>query len=128
MAPAEPGGVVASNPERQPTDEASMKRRSIRPLLASWLVYWAIVGIAKLGPPALAIWRATRGPDTNTSSVSVSVANLVLQLVVVDHGQAAWSGASHVTAIAAWIAVVPVVMTVAWLARTRANAPVRQPA
>ena len=105
-----------------------MKRRSTRSLIASWCVYWAVVGLVKLGPPALAIWRATRGPKTDTSSVSLSVANFVLRLVVVDQGQTTWSGASHVTAIAAWIAVVPIVLTIAWFARSKAAAPVGQAA
>ncbi len=104
-----------------------MKRRSVRPLFASWIAYWAIIGLVKLGPAALAIWRATRSTESNTSSVTVNMSNLALKLVVTDHGRITWSGESHISVIAAWIAIVPIAMTVVWFMRAKADAgPVSQ--
>ena len=65
----------------------SSRRRSVWALFGAWIVYWLILAGVKLGPAALAIWRATRGsPGSNDSSVNLSVGDWVLKLVVTQQG------------------------------------------
>jgi hypothetical protein len=105
-----------------------VKRRSVRPLFAAWIAYWLIAGVVKLGPPLLAIWRAGRTTDANAGGVSLSVSHVIWKLVVTDHGQTTWSGTSHVWIIVAWIALVPLVMTVGWFLRAKSDTPLRESA
>jgi hypothetical protein len=105
-----------------------MKRRSIAWLLGSWAAYWAAIFAVKLGPAILAIWGATHSTTANDNSVSLGFKNLVLNLVITEHGATTWSGSVHVGALAAWIAIVPLVIWVAWLTSTRSEARVRESA
>jgi len=105
-----------------------MKRRSVGLLFGSWVAYWAIVALVKLGPAAMAIWRSTRTSEPNASSVSFNIGNWVFNLIVTQHGQATWSGSVHLTALAGWIAGVPLVMWLVWLMWTRSVEPSRQAA
>ena len=105
-----------------------MKRRSITWLLGSWAAYWAALFAVKLGPAALAVWGATHSTTANDNSVGLSFANLVLSLVVTEHGATTWSGSSHIGALAAWIGIVPLAIWVAWFTSTRSHARVREPA
>ena len=104
-----------------------MKRRSITWLLGSWAAYWAALFVVKLGPAAIAIWRATHSTTANDNSVGVNMSSWVLNLVVAEHGATTWSGSVHLGALAAWIAVVPLTIWVAWLMSTRSDARVREP-
>jgi hypothetical protein len=98
-----------------------MKRRSITWLVGSWAAYWAALFAVKLGPAVVAIWRASRSKIANDSSVGVSFANWVLSLVVTEHGATTWSGSIHMGALAAWIAVVPLAIWIAWLMSARSE-------
>ncbi len=104
-----------------------MKRRSITWLIGSWAAYWAALFAVKLGPAVLAVWSASRSTKPNDSSVNVSFANWVLSLVVTEHGTTTWSGSAHMGALAAWIAVVPLAIWVAWLLSAKSNARVSEP-
>ena len=105
-----------------------MKRRSIRWLLGSWSAYWAALFVVKLGPAAIAIWRATQSPSANDNSVTVNFANWLLNLVVNERGTTTYTGSVHMGALAAWIAVVPLAIWVAWLMSIRSEMRVREPA
>jgi hypothetical protein len=105
-----------------------MKRRSVAWLVGSWAAYWAALFAVKLGPAALAVWRATRSTTANDNSAGLSFANWVLSLVVTEHGATTWSGSVHIGALAAWIAVVPLAIWVAWLTSTRTDVRVRESA
>src|SRR6476659_3985605 len=95
-----------------------MSTRSIRPLIGSWIAYWLIVGGVKLGPAALAIWRATRGPE-GTGNVNVNFGNGVSSLNVLQSGSTTYSGSASVLAIALWFAGPPLVSWLWWLMRNR---------
>jgi hypothetical protein len=103
-----------------------MKRRSITLLLGSWAAYWAALFAVKLGPAVLAIWRASQSKNPNDSSAGVSFANWVLSLVVTEHGATTWSGSIHIGALAAWIAVVPLAIWVAWLMSAKSDVAARE--
>lgn len=105
-----------------------MKRRSVRWLFGTWLAYWMIVALVKLGPPALAVWRATQTSEPNASSVSVNAGSSGFSLAVTVHGQTTWAGSVSFIALAAWIGVVPLAIWLLWLMSARAEAPVRQTA
>ena len=105
-----------------------MKRRSVRWLFGTWLAYWAILALAKLGPAAVALWRATQSSEPNTSSVSFNAGSSGFTLAVTMHGQTTWSGTASFIAIAAWIGVVPLAIWLFWFMSARAEAPVRQTA
>jgi hypothetical protein len=104
-----------------------MKRRSITGLIGSWAAYWAALFAVKLGPAVLAVWRASRSTKPNDSSAGVSFGNWVLSLVVTEHGTTTWSGSVHMGALAAWIAVVPLAIWVAWLMSAKSDAQIREP-
>ncbi len=104
-----------------------MKRRSVRTLFVSWIAYWAVVAVVKLGPPAWAIWSASRTADGNANSVSATMGTMGLKLVVTDHGTTTWAGESPLWAIALWIALFPIVATAVWFARAKDHARVGEP-
>ena len=103
-----------------------MKRRRIGWLLGSWVAYWAVLFAVKLGPAVAAIWRATHSTSANDNNVTVNMSNLVLNLGVIEHGVATYSGSIHIGALAAWIAVVPLAIWVAWLVSTQSERPARE--
>lgn len=103
-----------------------MKRRSVRWLFGTWLAYWASLALVKLGPAAMALWRATQSSDPNAASASVSGGDAGVSLIIAMHGQTTWSGTISFIALAAWIGVVPLAIWLFWFASTRAEAPVRQ--
>jgi hypothetical protein len=81
----------------------------------------------RIGPAVLAVWRASRSTTPNDSSAGVSFANRVLSLVVTEHGTTTWSGSVHMGALAAWIAIVPLAIWVAWLMSAKSEAQIREP-
>lgn len=105
-----------------------MKRRSVRWLFGSWLAYWAILALVKLGPAAVALWRATQSSDPNAGAASINAGSAGLSLVITMHGQTTWSGSVSFMALAAWIGVVPLAIWLLWFVSARADAPVRQAA
>jgi len=103
-----------------------MKRRSITWLIGSWAAYWAALFAVKLGPAVVAVWRASRSTNPNDSSAGVTFANWILSLVVTEHGTTTWSGSVHMGALAAWIAVVPLAIWVAWLMSAKSDVAARE--
>jgi len=99
-----------------------MKRRSVWWLFGSWIAYWLVLAAVKLGPAAMAAWKATHAVGTG-SSVQVSVSNLTFNLAVVELGRPTWSGSIHMAALVAWIAVVPLALWFAWFAAARSDVP-----
>jgi hypothetical protein len=91
------------------------RRRSFLGLVGSWVVYWFVLALVKLGPAALAIYQATRGTKTDTANVSINFSNTLFSLIVTDHGQTTWSGSVHLVALILWIGLVPLALWVAWL-------------
>jgi hypothetical protein len=100
-----------------------LRRRSVWGLLGSWVVYWLALAAVKLGPAAMAIWRATRsGPDQG--SVAFNNGNWVLNLIVTEKGTTTWTGSIHVGALALWVGAVPLALWIIWLrSAARAGAP-----
>ncbi|HVX40049.1 MAG TPA: hypothetical protein VHB25_10790 [Gemmatimonadaceae bacterium] len=87
--------------------------RSIRGLVASWVVYWTGLAAVKLGPLALAIWRATHVAH-GTSSVNGSFSNFVVSVTVVSNAHTMYSASAHLLTIAAWVAGPPLAAWAAW--------------
>jgi hypothetical protein len=99
------------------------RRRSVWGLLGSWVVYWLALAAVKLGPAAMAIWRATRS-GSSQSSVGFNIGNWVLNLTAIEKGTTTWSGSIHVGALALWIGAVPLALWIIWLRSVaRADAP-----
>ncbi|HVX40010.1 MAG TPA: hypothetical protein VHB25_10590 [Gemmatimonadaceae bacterium] len=90
------------------------RRRSIRGLVASWVVYWAGLAAVKLGPLALAIWRATHNAP-GTSSVNGSISDFLVSVTVVSNAKTMYSASAHLLTIAAWIAVPPLAAWAVWI-------------
>jgi hypothetical protein len=91
------------------------RRWRLRALFTSWIVYWILLVIVKLGPAARAIWRATHAggpPDVSTVALNFSNFNFVLK--VTSPGMN-WSGSASLLAIAAWIAVPPLLLWLIWV-------------
>jgi hypothetical protein len=87
--------------------------RSIRPLIGSWVAYWLVIAGVKLGPAALAIWRATRGPD-GSARVDASYDNGQVLLNVTDQGVKTYTGSASLLEIGAWIAGPPLIAWAVW--------------
>ena len=88
-------------------------RRPWRLVLGLWGSYWVLLAVFGLGPFALAVLRATRGPETQTSSVNVNFGSDGFTATVVDQGTTTYSAAFHLVTLALWIAGPPLL---AWLA------------
>lgn len=92
-------------------------------LLASWIAYWAVLAVVKLGPGLVAIWRATQD-GSGHSSVSFNFNGAVFSLLVTKAGQTTWTGSAHLLVIAAWIAGPPLLLWLIWVTqRTRVESP-----
>jgi hypothetical protein len=87
--------------------------RRFRLLLGTWGTYWLLLAAFGLGPLALAIIRATSGPNDNKSSVNASFGDGVLSVTVVNQGHTTYTSSMHFLTAALWIAGPPLV---AWLA------------
>ncbi len=91
------------------------RRWRLRSLFTSWIVYWILLVIVKLGPPIAAIWRATRsGGPKGTASVNLSFSKFKF-LLDVTSPTVHWSGSAHLLEIAAWIAVPPLLLWLVWM-------------
>src|SRR5689334_4374918 len=89
--------------------------RRPRAIFTSWLIYWICLLIVGLAPAIAAIWKATRGPDDNKSSVNVSFGNGVFDLKVVKEGLPTYTGSIHLLTAALWIAVPPLLIWLLWV-------------
>lgn len=87
--------------------------RRFRLLLGTWAAYWVVLTGVALGPMALAILRATGGPDNGKSSVNAAFGNGVFSMTVVDQGQTIYTSSVHFLTVALWIAGPPLL---AWVA------------
>ena len=91
------------------------RRWRFRSLLGAWIVYWILLLAVKFGPPIDAIWRATRsGGPKGTASVHLSFGSSKFMLDVTSP-TVHWSGSAHLLAIAAWIAVPPLLLWLIWV-------------
>jgi hypothetical protein len=90
------------------------RRWRLRSLFASWIVYWILLVIVKLGPPVRAFWRATHGSQHGTASVNLSFGNWNF-LLDIKSPTGNWSGSAHLLAIAAWLAVPPLLLWLIWV-------------
>src|SRR6185436_5136307 len=92
--------------------------RKIRGLVGSWVVYWTVLAAVKLGPAAMAIWRATQAPE-GQGSVSVNFANGAFTLTVSERGQQTYAGTASLVAIALWVAGPPLLAWIVWAVSRR---------
>ncbi|HEY7393451.1 MAG TPA: hypothetical protein VH559_01320 [Gemmatimonadaceae bacterium] len=105
------------------------RRRGISGLVGGTIAYWVVVAALKLGPAAFAIYRATRGPK-GSSSVNLSFGDGRFTLNVIERGATTYTGTARLLAIAAWVALPPLIAWIAWAilqkgssgARARRNA------
>jgi hypothetical protein len=104
----------------------SFKRWRVRELLLSWIVYWVVLIAVRFGPAALAMWRATRVPSSETGNISVNVGNKAISLIVSVNGRATYSGSIHPIALALLVAGPPLVAWIAWAATRRRGEEVRE--
>ena len=88
--------------------------RRLRMLFPAWIVYWALIGIIKLGPAVGAIWRATRGHE-GTGSVSLNYGDGAFKLTVNSLGNQIYSGSVTPIALAFRVAGPPLIVWLAWL-------------
>ena len=104
------------------------ERRSISGLVGGTIAYWIVVAAVKLGPAALAIYRATRGPK-DSSSVNASFGNGGFTLNVIEKGVTTYTASAHLLAIAAWVALPPLIGWIVWASLRkkddRTSSPVR---
>jgi hypothetical protein len=89
------------------------ERRSIRIPVVGTIAYWVVAAAVKLGPAALAIYRATQGPK-GSSSVNASFGNGGVSLNVIERGAPAYAASASLLTIAAWVALPPLIGWVAW--------------
>ncbi len=102
----------------------SIRRWRARELVLSWVLYWVALFVVRLGPAALAIWRVTQGPDTDSSTVNFNASDKgggELALTVARAGVTTWSGSIHLLTLALLIAGPPLAAWLLW-ATTRQRA------
>jgi hypothetical protein len=87
-----------------------------RHLIGAWGAYWASLAAVTLGSPALALWRATRGPN-GTSSVSASLGDAGVHLEVLRQGVTTWAGSASLGSVIFWTCGPPLLLWLAWLVR-----------
>lgn len=89
------------------------KRRSILGLIGATVAYWIGLALVTLGPAALAGFRATRSPE-GSSSINANFADGRFTLNVIDQGVTMYAGTASALAIAAWVAIAPLIGWIAW--------------
>jgi hypothetical protein len=104
----------------------SFTRWRARELLLSWVAYWIALIIVGLGPAAIAIWRATRVPASQTGNVNLNVSNSAISLVVAVNGRTTYSGSIHLIALALLVGAPPLLAWIAWAATRRRGEEVRE--
>ena len=96
--------------------------RRFRLLLGTWGTYWLLLAAFGLGPLALAVLRATSGPENAKSSVNASFGDGVLSVNVVNQGTTTYTSSIHFLTLALWIAGPPLVAWLALVMRARREA------
>jgi len=89
------------------------ERRSIRVPVVGTIAYWVVAAAVKLGPAALAIYRATQGPK-GSSSVNASLSGGGFSLNVIEKGVTTYNASASLMVIAAWVALPPLIGWIAW--------------
>ena len=95
-----------------------------RTLVASWIVYWILLGAISLGPAVAAIIKATRAGE-DKGDVSISLGNVISLIVHLD-GQPIYSGSATFIGLALAIAGPPLLLYVLWLMQRPQRAPERE--
>jgi hypothetical protein len=88
-------------------------RRPWKLILGLWGAYWVALAAFALGPLAVAIIRATSGPDNGKSSVNFDFGTGGFSTTVVDQGRTIYTGSISLVSAALWIAGPPLLI---WLA------------
>ncbi|HEY7878893.1 MAG TPA: hypothetical protein VIC55_11730 [Gemmatimonadaceae bacterium] len=95
-------------------------------LLAAWSTYWVGLAAVTLTPTVVAILRALSA-SSGKASVSATLGNTVLNIVVTEAGKQTFSASAHLLPMALWIAVPPLALYGLWLfKRSRAVAEQRE--
>ena len=98
------------------------ERRSVRALIGGWAAYWAVIAAVKLGPAAVAMYRATQAPE-GQGSFSLNFGNGGFTLTVIERGVTTFTGTASLLSIALWVAGPPLISWIVW-AISRKKAPV----
>ena len=104
----------------------SFKRWRARELLLSWIVYWIVFAVVGLGPAALAMWRATRGPASDNANINLRLGNTLFELVVQLNGRTTYDGSIHLLTLVLLVAGPPILAAIAWAATRRRAEEVRE--
>ena len=104
----------------------SFKRWRARELLLSWAAYWTALIVVGLGPAAIAAWRASHVPASETGNINLNVGNTLISLIVSVNGRTTYSGSIHPIALALLVAGPPLVAWIAWAATRRRGEEVRE--
>jgi hypothetical protein len=94
-------------------------RRPWKLIVGLWGAYWVALATFALGPLALAIIRATTGPDNGKSNVNVSFGDGGFSTTVVDQGRTVYTGTIGLVSAALWIAGPPLLIWLAFALRQR---------
>jgi hypothetical protein len=86
-------------------------------LLAAWCAYWLALALWALAPVLPTIWRVTR-PSAH-GSVSASMGDGVLRLIVTSEGATVWTGQVGLGTLALWLTLPPLLLWVFWLRAQR---------
>ena len=88
-------------------------RWRFRELVFGWIAYWVAAAVVFLGPPALAIFEATRAKGP--SRVEAGAGDAGLNLHVFDEGVQTYAGSASFAAIALIVAGPPLLMWGVWM-------------
>lgn len=94
-------------------------RRPWKLIVGLWGAYWVALAAFALGPLALAVIRATSGPDNGKSSVNVDFGNGGFSVTAIDQGRTAYAGSIGLVSAALWIAGPPLLIWLAFTVRGR---------
>lgn len=84
-----------------------------RHLLLSWLAYWIVLVVVKLGPALLAAWQLSR--RTAHGNAGVSVTNGIISASISESGHTIWSGSTSFTQLTLLVALPPLLIWAVWL-------------
>ena len=98
----------------------TLRRTSVRRLVAIWSVYWAGLAVIALGRFAVTAWRLSQ-TSGNRASINVNMADWVVSITAQLDGATVWSGSAAVSTIALWIVGPPLLTWLVWLSRRGAS-------
>lgn len=87
-----------------------------RHLLTAWIAYWIGLAAVTLGRPIAAAWPLISDPSSR-GTVSAGFGDLQLHLTIVEGSTTLYSASAHLVTCALWVAVPPLLLWAAWLAR-----------